>query len=106
MKRVALLLTFSVWGAIAYGQGQEHSLSYYMEAAKRNSPLLNDYRNQMQMEQDELQRLKAMYRHSRLEVNGDYLFVPIVSKDGGRMDTAFVGQLFLQGGTGAVADKH
>ena len=55
-----------------------------MEAAKRNSPLLNDYRNQMQMEQDELQRLKAMYRHSRLEVNGDYLFVPIVSKDGGR----------------------
>ncbi len=84
MKRIALLLTFSVWGVIAYGQGQEHSLSYYMEAAKRNSPLLNDYRNQMQMEQDELQRLKAMYRHSRLEVNGDYLFVPIVSKDGGR----------------------
>lgn len=48
MKRIALLLTFSVWGVIAYGQGQEHSLSYYMEAAKRNSPLLNDYRNQMQ----------------------------------------------------------
>lgn len=38
----------------------------------------------MQIEQDELQRLKAMYRHSLLEVNGDYLFVPIVSKDGGR----------------------
>ncbi|GEM_PF-3417946 len=25
-----------------------------------------------------------MYRHSRLEADGAYLFVPVVSKDGGR----------------------
>ncbi len=31
----------------------------------------------------EQQRLKAMYTHSRLELNGEYLFVPIVSNDGG-----------------------
>ena len=82
MKHIVLFLAFSVLGVVAYGQG--NSLSDYIKTAQRNSPLLNDYRNQMRMEQDELQRLKAMYRHSRLEVNGDYLFVPIVSKDGGR----------------------
>lgn len=84
MIRIAFFLTFSALGLMAFGQVPYHSLSYYIETAKRNSPLLNDYRNQMRIEQNELQRLKAMYRHSRLEVNGDYLFVPIVSKDGGR----------------------
>lgn len=82
MKHIVLFLAFSVLGIATYGQG--NSLSYYIETAKRNSPLLNDYRNRVQIEQDELQRLKSMYRHSRLEVNGDYLFVPIVSKDGGQ----------------------
>ena len=76
MKHIVLFLAFSVLGVVAYGQG--NSLSDYIKTAQRNSPLLNDYRNQMRMEQDELQRLKAMYRHSRLEVNGDYLFVPSI----------------------------
>lgn len=82
MKHIVLSLAFSL--LCLYAHGQSNSLSYYVETAKQNSPLLNDYRNQVQIKQDELQRLKAMYRHSRLEVNGDYLFVPIVSKDGGR----------------------
>lgn len=82
MRHIVLFLAFFVFDVAAYGQS--NSLHCYIDAAKRNSPLLNDYRNRMQIEQDELQRLKAMYRHSLLEVNGDYLFVPIVSKDGGR----------------------
>lgn len=45
MKYIVLFLAFSVLGIAAYGQG--NSLSYYIETAKRNSPLLNDYRNQM-----------------------------------------------------------
>lgn len=81
MRHIVLFLAFFVFDVAAYGQS--NSLHCYIEADKRNSPLLNDYRNQMQIEQDELQRLKAMYRHSLLDVNGDYLFVPIVSKDGG-----------------------
>ena len=47
-------------------------------------PLLHDYRNQLQIEQAELRRLKALYTRSRLELNGDYLFVPVLSKDGGQ----------------------
>lgn len=69
----------------SYGQEVEKkSLHYYIETAKENSPLITDYRNQTEIEQAELKRLKAMYTHSRLELNGDYLFVPIISKDGGR----------------------
>ena len=82
MKHIVLLGIFFILSIAAYGQG--NSLFYYIETAKQNSPLLNDYRNRMRIEQDELQRLKVMYRHSRLEVNGDYLFVLIVSKKGGR----------------------
>lgn len=82
MNRVVLFLTFIVFDIAAYGQC--NSLSYYIGTAKQNSPLLNDYRNQIRIEEGELQRLKAMCRHFRLEVNGDYLFVPIVSRDGGR----------------------
>lgn len=62
-------------------------LHYYVEAAKENSPLITGLRNQAEMEKAELERLKALYMHSRLELNGDYLFVPVISKDGGR--TAF-----------------
>ena len=69
----------------SYGQEvQERSLHYYIEAAKEHSPLIRDYRNQTEIEQAELERLKAMYTHSRLELNGEYLFVPVISKDGGR----------------------
>ena len=88
MNRLLLSLTFSLVWLYSYGQKiQECSLYYYIETAKENSPLITDYRNQTEIEQAELKRLKAMYTHSRLELNGDYLFVPVISKDGGR--TAF-----------------
>lgn len=56
----------------------------YVDAAKRSSPLLNDLRNQAAVQQAERMRLKAMHTHSRLELNGECLFVPIISKEGGR----------------------
>ena len=88
MKRLLLLLSLGIVSLHSYGQEDSgRSLHYYIETAKKNSPLITDYRNQTEIEQAELGRLKAMYTHSRLELNGDYLFVPIVSKDGGR--TAF-----------------
>lgn len=57
-------------------------LRHYIETAKQHSPLLNDYRNRIQIEQAELLRLKALYTRSRLEANGDYLFVPVLVRDG------------------------
>lgn len=88
MNRLFLLLLLGCISLYSYGQEDgSRSLRYYIETAQKNSPLITDYRNQTEIEQTELERLKAMYTHSRLELNGDYLFVPVISKDGGR--TAF-----------------
>ena len=82
MKHILLFLASYVLGVATYGQG--YSLSCYIKAAKQYSPLLHNYRNQLQIEQAELRRLKALYTRSRLELNGDYLFVPVLTKDGGK----------------------
>ncbi len=88
MNRLLLLFSLSIVSLHSHGQEDgSKSLRYYIETAKENSPLITDLQNQTEIEQAELERLKAMYTHSRLELNGDYLFVPIISKDGGR--TAF-----------------
>lgn len=85
MNRLLLLFSLSIICLYSYGQGNGYrSLHYYIGTAKEHSPLITDYRNQTEIEQAELDRLKAMYTHSRLELNGDYLFVPVISKDGGR----------------------
>lgn len=67
-----------------YGQEQTRSLNDYIAAAKSNSPLLQDYRNRQAIQGYERQRLKAFYTHSKVELNGSYLFVPVVSREGGK----------------------
>lgn len=67
-----------------YGQGTVRSLPYYIEAAHNNSPLIQDYRNRKEIQRQEQLRLKALYTRSKIELNGDYLFVPVISKDKGR----------------------
>lgn len=67
-----------------YGQETVRSLPYYIEAAHNNSPLIQDYRNRKEIQRQEQLRLKALYTRSKIELNGDYLFVPVVSKDKGK----------------------
>lgn len=69
---------------VSNGQNRIESLPFYIDAAKRNSPFIKDYNDRREMEKSELVRLRAVYTHSRLELTGDYLFVPIVSNDKGR----------------------
>lgn len=84
MKKVIFLMVFSALTLITYSQGVPNkTLEYYIEYAKENSPLINDYKNQYKVSEYEVQRLKAFYTQSKLEVNGNLLFVPIVSKDNG-----------------------
>ncbi len=56
----------------------------YLDAARRNSPLIKEYAGQKEIAGSERQRLKAFYTRSKAEVKGDMLFVPIVSVDGGK----------------------
>lgn len=60
------------------------TLQQYIEAAHEHSPLIKDYNNRCVAEQSELERLRAVYTLSRLELTGDYLFVPIIAQDNGR----------------------
>lgn len=49
--------------------------------------MIRDYRNQRQIQQAEEARLKAFYTQAKVELSGEYLFVPVVSTADGK--TAF-----------------
>lgn len=59
------------------------TLTHYIEAARRYSPLAKDRLNQIAIDEAETERLKVQYTRSRIELNGDLLFVPIITTDGG-----------------------
>ena len=67
----------------AYGQAPR-PLSYYVQAAQERSPLITDLTRQTAIQQLETERLRALYTHARVELSGEYLMVPIVSRDGGK----------------------
>lgn len=98
MTRLFFTLFFLACFLAGNGQEGERNLAFYMETARRHSPLLQDYRNRESMQRLERERLKSLYTRSRLELNGEYLFVPVISKDGGR--TSF--QWNAQDGTGLL----
>ncbi len=84
MTRLFFTLVFLACFLAGNGQEGERNLAFYMETARRHSPLLQDYRNRESVQRLERERLKSLYTRSRLELNGEYLFVPVISKDGGR----------------------
>lgn len=83
MTRTLIAIALCAASAAASGQSAK-TLQDYVDTAKRSSPLLNDLRNQAAVQQAERMRLKDMHMHSRLELNGEFLFVPVISKEGGQ----------------------
>ncbi|MFV0467648.1 MAG: TolC family protein [Dysgonomonas sp.] len=84
MKKVIFLGAFVSSVLFLYSQpATQQTLEYYIEYAQKRSPLINDYKDQQVASEYEMQRLKAFYTQSKLEINGNLLFVPIVSKDNG-----------------------
>ena len=59
----------------------QNDLSYYINTAKKNSPLIADNKNQSQANQQEIERLKAFYTKPQIGITADYLLAPILSKD-------------------------
>ncbi|WP_075556728.1 TolC family protein [Parabacteroides timonensis] len=84
MKTLLIGLGLSCYLLSVKGQQVSYTLDYYLESARENSPLIQDYRNQKEIEVYERQRLKALYTRSKVTLNGDYLFVPVISKDNGK----------------------
>jgi hypothetical protein len=59
----------------------QNDLNYYINAAKQNSPLINDNQNQSKVSQLEAERLKAFYTKPQVGITANYLFSPILNLD-------------------------
>lgn len=71
-----LLLTANVCFA-------QNNLSYYIAAAKQNSPLIKDNQNLSKAYLLEVERLKAQFTKPQIGLTGNFLFAPILSTDNG-----------------------
>src|ERR1700712_5003552 len=77
MKALFIIFILFSFSAISV-KSQDHNLDYYFAHAKSNSPLLADYRNQMQATQIDSQLLKAT---QKIQVNGisSNYYAPIIA---------------------------
>ncbi|MBP7857098.1 MAG: TolC family protein [Prevotella sp.] len=83
MRKIMLSL-FLFYTGLLTTRAQQRSLDDYIVHALKFSPLIINNKNQQQLNDEERLRLKAFYTHSRLELNADLLFVPIISRDNGK----------------------
>jgi outer membrane protein TolC len=58
-------------------------LNYYVNAAKENSPLINDNKNQSEANKIEIERLKALYTKPQVTFNAGIAVSPIINRDNG-----------------------
>lgn len=82
-KGITLAFIWIFFFVSIYSQSPEKGLNFYLDKAKKESPLLHDYQNQQQIAASELERLRSVYTRSKFEINGNYLFVPVVVNDNG-----------------------
>lgn len=58
-------------------------LNFYIEQAKKNSPLIQDNKNLSEAARLEADRLKALYTKAQVTLTGSYLFAPIITHNNG-----------------------
>jgi outer membrane protein TolC len=79
MKKYALILCILL--SFAKAIEAQTDLNYFINAAKQNSPLILDNKNQSKANQLEAQRLKAFYTKPQIGITANYLFSPIINLD-------------------------
>ncbi len=62
---------------------QTHDISYYLEQAKTNSPLINKTQNNNKLLQLDIQKVKSILTKPIVNVEANVLFAPIISHDNG-----------------------
>lgn len=82
MKKLRCYILFLnfLTGSI-YGQ---HDLTFYIEQAKANSPLIRDSKNQAEANKIEIERIKALYTKPQVVFNAALDVAPIINRDYGR----------------------
>src|ERR1700733_15048413 len=73
-----LLLIFLALFIFVPGKSQHHGLDYYFSHARNNSPLLTDYRNQIQSAQVDSQMIRASQKIQVNGVSANY-YAPVIS---------------------------
>ena len=61
-------------------------LSFYINQAKENSPLIKDNKNQSEASKAELERLKALYTKPQITFNASVAVSPIINRDNGKTE--------------------
>ncbi len=79
MKLFLLVATLFFVPYISYAQTSD--LNYYLEQAKKNSPLINKANNENKLLQLDLQRVKSILYKPVINVESNVLFAPIISHD-------------------------
>lgn len=82
MYRLTVMLLLCYLTGVTAAQGQ-NSLDFYLQQARLNSPLLGSLSNAKEKNSLELQRLRAAIMGTRLQTDGSFVFVPVVSNDNG-----------------------
>jgi outer membrane protein TolC len=77
MKQLILVILITA----SISANAQTDLNYYINAAKQNSPLINDNKNQSKANLLDVERLKAFYTKPQVGITASYLFAPIISRD-------------------------
>lgn len=72
----------------SYNVNAQYNLTYYLSNAFQNSPILNENKNKSQVNQLEMERLKALYFSPKIGITANYMFSPILSKDNNKTSIA------------------
>lgn len=84
MRKMLVVMLFAVVWQQCMGQMLRRTLGFYVESAKKYSPLIKTKQIQSETVRQQLLRLRAAYMRSRVELTGECLFVPVVLVDGNR----------------------
>lgn len=84
LRRLSIILLYiGLFCPAVYAQ---HTLSAYIEAAKTNSPLINDHKNQSIANKAEAERLKAQLTKPQLGITANYLLAPVYNSSKDRLE--------------------
>ena len=79
-KKATCLFAILSLSLVSIGHTQTH-LTYYLDAARQNSPLLNDIKNQSQVATLETERLRAFYTKAQVTATGNIMLAPVLNTD-------------------------
>ncbi|MDM8160078.1 TolC family protein [Labilibaculum sp. K2S] len=80
MRKTRILLTLILMSPLLLN-AQTRNLNYYLDQAKRNSPLIHKSRNESLLLDLDLKQVRAVLRQPEISIESNVLLAPIISHD-------------------------